>query len=213
MKNLAKLNKIALAALLLSLVAVFFVPAITVAAAGASTLANLQAAFNGESNAHAKYLVYAEKADQEGYHRVGKLFRAAAKAEAIHSQNHAKVIRSMGAEPMADIKPATVKSTRENLQDAIKGETYEQQEMYPAFLEQAAADNNNDAEQTFRFAREAEIEHARLYKLALDNLDEWKASGTQFYVCPTCGFTVEGEPSFADCPVCAKPAKEYQPVS
>lgn len=213
MKIISSVRKIALTALLLSLVAVPFIPSITMAASDASTLANLQAAFNGESNAGAKYLAYAKKADQEGYYRVGKLFRAASKAESIHAQNHAEVIRSMGAEPKADIKAAEVKSTRENLQDAINGETYEQKEMYPAFLKQAAADNNADADQTFTYAREAEIEHARLYKLALDNLDEWKTSETQFNVCPTCGFTVEGKPAFADCPTCAESTKKFLSVS
>jgi hypothetical protein len=32
-----------------------------------STMRNLQAAFNGESNAHARYLAFANKADAEGY--------------------------------------------------------------------------------------------------------------------------------------------------
>ena len=65
-------------------------------AAASTTLENLQAAFNGESNAHARYLAFADKADQEGYGEVGSLFRAAAKAEEVHAANHAVVIKKLG---------------------------------------------------------------------------------------------------------------------
>ena len=173
------------------------------------TMENLQAAFNGESNAHAKYLAYAEKADAEGYGRVASLFRAAASAEKIHLTNHARVIESMGGTPKAEIKLPEIKSTSDNLAEAIKGESYERDTMYPDFLSQAKKDDNPDAVRTFTYAQAAEAEHARLYQKALNNLASWKAPKADFYVCPTCGYTVEGNPSFASCPVCATPASLY----
>lgn len=103
----------------------------------AGTLDNLQAAFNGESNARARYLAFAAKAGEEGYGPVASLFRAAARAEQIHAANHAEVIRALGAEPVAVIDVPEVKSTALNLEAAIAGETYERDVMYPAFLEQA----------------------------------------------------------------------------
>ena len=163
-------------------------------AAGASeeiapaTLADLQTAFNGESNAHARYLAFAQKADQEGYAGVASLFRAAARAEEIHAGNHAAVIKKLGAEPEAKIEEPAVKSTRENLEVAIKGETYERDEMYPKFMEQANADENADAVQTFRFALAAEAEHAKLYTQALNGMENMKVARA-FYVCPVCGYT------------------------
>ena len=69
------------------------------ATAATTTLDNLQAGFNGESNAHSRYLAFAEKADQEGYGEVASLFRAAAKAEEVHATNHAAVIKKMGGTP------------------------------------------------------------------------------------------------------------------
>jgi rubrerythrin len=213
MKKVECFRKISMVVLMIVVASMFLLPIKAQAAPTSPTLANLQTAFNGESNANAKYLAYAKKADEEGYYRVGRLFRAAARAEAIHAQNHAKVIRSMGTEPVAEIKLPQIKSTKANLEDAINGETYEQKEMYPEFLKQAAEDNNKEADQTFRYAREAEIEHARLYALALNDLEEWKVADRQFNVCPICGFTVEGKPSFADCPVCATPAEKYLSIS
>jgi len=176
------------------------------------TLDNLMAAYNGESNAHAKYLAYAKKADEEGYGKVASLFRAAASAEEIHLNNHAQVIAGMGGTAKADIKLPEIKSTMENLKDAVKGETYERDTMYPEFIAQAQKESNADALRTFNYAKDAEGEHAKLYQTALDNLAGWKTTNTDFYVCPTCGYTTMGKPGFASCPVCYTPAKLYEAV-
>ena len=50
---------------------------VSAVAAPGATLDNLQAAYNGESNASAKYAAFAKKADEEGYGQVASLFRAA----------------------------------------------------------------------------------------------------------------------------------------
>jgi rubrerythrin len=176
----------------------------------ATTLDNLQTAFNGESNARAKYLEFARKADAEGYARAAALFRAAARAEEIHANNHAGVIRKLGAEPKAEIHPAEVGSTAENLKVAIAGETYEYETMYAGFLVQARAEGDGAAERTFRFASESEKEHARLYSEALAHLDDWKVAAP-FYVCPTCGWTV-AVVDFARCPVCAAKDEKFEKV-
>ncbi len=179
-------------------------------ASTATTLANLQAAYNGESNAHARYLAFANKADQEGYAGVAGLFRAAARAEQIHAANHAIVIKKLGAAPQAKIEAVMAKSTRENLEAAIKGESYERDEMYPAFLKQARQDGNAEALQTLNYARTAEVEHARLYTAALGNMNNMRA-GTSWYVCPVCGYTT-AKVDFERCPSSFTPASRYEKV-
>ena len=176
-----------------------------------TTLDNLQAAFNGESNARASYLAFAAKADQEGYAPVASLFRAAARAEEIHARNHAGVIAGMGAAPVANIETPAVKSTRENLRTAIKGELYENEEMYPAFLKQARHESNDAAVDTFYLACEVEAEHARLYTKALNALDTLKGAAVAYYVCPVCGFTA-ARVDFDLCPVCSTPGEQYEEV-
>lgn len=180
-RNLSRLGAYALATVLL--------PAAAPSSASKATLANLQTAFNGESNARASYLAFAEKAKAEGFHKVASLFTAAARAEEIHAANHAEVIRKMGGTPQADVKAPKVGSSHENLQAALKGESYERDSMYPSFIAQAKKDGNVDAIQTMNLARNAEIEHAKLYQQALENLDGWKSVGSTFYVCPVCGWT------------------------
>lgn len=177
-----------------------------------TTLENLQAAFNGESNAHARYLAFAQQADKEGYGKAASLFRAAAKAEEIHARNHAEVIKKLGGTPEAKIETPQVKSTKENLAAAIKGESYERDVMYPTFLKVARADRNRDAIQTFNYAKTAEAEHAKLYAEALDNLPQMKGAGQEYYVCTVCGYTTT-KMDFAKCPSCFSPKHKYDKVS
>ncbi len=181
--------------------------------AATKTLDNLQAAFNGESNAHARYLAFAEKADQEQYGEVASLFRAAAKAEDVHAANHAAVIKKMGGTPQAKIDAPVVNSTKENLEAAIKGESYERDTMYPEFLKQARADQNRDAVQTLNYAKTAEAEHARLYSDALNNLPKLKGSKAKdYYVCVVCGYTTP-QLDFSRCPSCFSHKDKYEKVS
>jgi rubrerythrin len=180
--------------------------------APAETLKNLQTAFNGESNAQAKYTAYAKQADKEGYGEVASLFRAAALSEGIHAANHAKVIRSMGAEPKAEIKLPEIKTTSENLASAIKGETYELTTMYPDFIKQAKADDSDATVQTFTWALEAEKMHAKYFQAALDDLNNWKGDKKTFIVCEQCGYTVD-ELDLKKCPICNEPEKYLKKVS
>ncbi len=173
---------------------------------------NLQTAFNGESNAHARYVAFAGKADQEGFGSVASLFRAAARAEQIHADNHAAVIRKLGGNPQATIDKAVVKSTAENLQVAIQGETYERDVMYPKFIKEARAERNTDAIQTFNYAKSAEAEHARLYSESHANLPQLKGQKASYYVCTICGFTTT-KVDFEKCPTCFNPKDKYVAVS
>jgi rubrerythrin len=180
-------------------------------AVSAETMNNLQTAFRGETNAHTRYQAFAAKADEEGYAGVASLFRAAARSEEIHAANHSAAIKAFGGVPDPKPESPEVKSTRENLEAAIKGETYERDEMYPAFIRQAESEANSQALQTLRFARAAEVEHAKLYRQALRNLEELK-SAQVFYVCPVCGFTASN-PDFQRCPTCATPKENFEQVS
>ncbi len=147
---------------------------------------NLKDAFAGESQANRKYLAFAKKADQEGFKQVAKLFRAAAEAETVHAHNH---LRTMGG----------IKSTKENLEEALNGEVFEFQKMYPQMIADAKGESNKAAEQTFSYANEVEKIHADLYKKASDALG--KNAETDYYVCQVCGNTVEGGAP-DNCPIC-----------
>lgn len=182
-------------------------------ASASVTLDHLQEAYNGESNANAKYLAFAKKADAEGYAAVASLFRAAAKAEEIHAANHAAVITKMGAKPTASVKLPEIKSTVDNLKAAVEGESYERDKMYPQFVKDARAAGDADAVRTFNFALAAEGEHATLYGDAAAKLATLKSAlGATYFVCSVCGKTVL-KVDFAKCPVCFSPKDKYLTVS
>lgn len=163
------------------------------------TTKDLMDAFAGESQANRKYLAFAAKADQEGYPRVARLFRAAAEAETIHAHNHLRALKG-------------IKSTKENLQEAVGGETHEFKEMYPGMIAAAQAAGNKEAERTFNFANEVEKVHAQLYQKALDTLDTPEAKKlVDIYVCPVCGYTVEEAPP-DNCPVCNAKGKTFKKI-
>jgi rubrerythrin len=157
----------------------------------------LKEAFAGESQANRKYLAFAAKADQEGFPQAAKLFRAAAEAETVHAHAHLRALKG-------------IRSTRENLQEAIAGETHEFTSMYPEMIEKAKSEGNKEAEKSFDFANTVEKIHARLYQELLDNLESTKESYS-YYVCPVCGYTSEREAP-ETCPVCNTKGKMFKRV-
>jgi rubrerythrin len=176
------------------------------------TVHNLLSAFEGESNAHAKYSAFAIKADGEGLHGAASLFRAAARAEQIHADYHARVIRKLGGEPAATIHPTTVRFTLENLNEARAGERYEIDSMYPEFLREAKGHNNTAAVRSFECALDAEKTHARLFSEAIAVLDSgWLVAARNFFVCAVCGYTSE-TPEAERCPSCNLPWEKFEVV-
>jgi rubrerythrin len=154
---------------------------------------NLMDAFAGESQANRKYLAFAKKAESEGYAQVAKLFRAAAEAETVHAHAH---LRTLGG----------IKSTAENLKEAIAGETHEFKSMYPEMIATATAEGDTKALRSFTYANDVEKIHAELYQKALDNLDSLEKA--DYYVCGVCGYTCENEVPDV-CPVCSSKSQVF----
>jgi len=153
------------------------------------TRSNLGAAFAGESQAHMKYLIFAELAEQEGLANVARLFRAASFSEQMHATNH---LRALGG----------ASKTIENLKVAFGGETFEIEEMYPAYMAVAEAQDEGKAKRTMSHAMEAEKTHAALYAKASEAVAAGKdVALAATFVCDVCGYTVEGEAP-ERCPLC-----------
>ena len=164
------------------------------------TSENLKNAFAGESQANRRYLAFALKADEEGHPQTAKLFRAAAEAETVHAMNH---VRTMG----------EVKDTKENLNTAVNGETFEFKQMYPDYIKVAKDEKNTQAVWSFNVANQVEQIHANLFKKAIDTLKTGKEpTKAEYYVCSVCGNTVENEPP-EKCPICASPKTKFFKVT
>lgn len=136
-----------------------------------TTIRNLQSAAQGEANAANRYELFAQKADEEGYGQVAKLFRAAAVSERIHLRNHQDVLRSLGVTPEpTKLETVQVRSTQENLRVPVEGEREEATTMYPKYAEAARAAGIQSAVRTFTYAGETEQHHLKLFEDALAKL-------------------------------------------
>jgi rubrerythrin len=157
---------------------------------------NLKNAFAGESQANRRYLAFAKKAEQEGFTQIAKLFKAAAESETVHALNHLKII-------------GETKSTMENLGAAVSGETFEFNEMYPKYIDNAKQEEKKQAAWSFDVAKKVEKAHAKLFNKAIDALKNQKPlKQVDYYVCSVCGNTVEGSPPDV-CPICGSPKEKY----
>ncbi|MBD3183674.1 Rubrerythrin-2 [Candidatus Poribacteria bacterium] len=172
--------------------------------------ADLRSAFGGESQAHMRYVIYAQKAKDEGFDNISRLFTAIADAERIHSTNHFSTMADVGgAFLVASIAGFGLGSTSENLDVAIEGETFEINEMYPAYRAVAKAQGEDEAEKSFKWAYMAEKTHAVFFKKAKKASEKGKdVELGVMWICQTCGHTVEGEPP-DQCPVCQEPKEVF----
>ncbi len=157
----------------------------------------LQEAFAGESMAHMKYLAFAEIARKDGYANLANLFEAIAYAEQVHAHNHARAL-------------GLLKKTAENLEAGIDGESFEVEEMYPAYDAIAKLQGEKRAERSIFYAIEAEKIHEDMYRAALEKVNAGNdIDEPEVYVCPVCGHTHYGKPD-DKCPICNLPAEKYR---
>lgn len=172
---------------------------------------NLRSAFGGESQAHMRYKIWGNKAKEEGYKNVSRLFDAIAYAEQIHATGHFKTMKDVsGAFLVASMAGFGLGNTSATLQGAIEGETYEKDQMYPAFHTVAEFQKEKEAVQSFSWAWETEKVHAELFTKAKQAVDK----GTDFqigpvYICEVCGYTMEEVPP-EKCPLCAVTKENFK---
>ncbi|RME27120.1 MAG: rubrerythrin family protein [Deltaproteobacteria bacterium] len=160
------------------------------------TRENLKTAFVGEAKACLRLLGYAERAEQDGYPQMAKLFRAISRAESVHALRHLRLMGVIG-------------TTEENLKASFERETGVSENIYPEFIRQAEADGNQAAVLSFSQSRDAEQFHARLYKNAIDHMVA--ETETSYFVCTVCGYVADGSAP-EQCPVCGAPSEKFEKV-
>ena len=118
------------------------------------TLKNLSNALAGESMAHIKYRYFAKIARAEGFEDVAKHFEKTAEQEVLHAWGHLELL-------MGKL------STKECLQKAIEGETYEFTQMYPNMESDALMEGAYQVAKEIRGQIEESKEHAEEFKAVL----------------------------------------------
>lgn len=156
---------------------------------------NLSYAFAAESKASARNMVFAQKAERDGYPQIARLFRAVADAESVHARKYLMLMRGK------------IGSTEENLEAAFQNEIKANVEEYPKLIREASEEGVIAAERAFSQSRDVEERHAELYKSAMNNMLADRQ--TDYYVCQVCGYVSEDEPP-EKCPVCGAVKEKFK---
>jgi len=164
------------------------------------TSVNLLKAFAGESQARNKYEYFAKVAQKEGYRDIAEHFGRAANNEKQHAKLELRMHTELG-------------DTKQNLQTAIDGESYENTTMYPDFAAVAKAEGNKEAAKLFKAIGKVEVEHEKMFQMLLDRLNadaEFVSEDEEeAWICEVCGHVHYGKKALEVCPVCKHPL-EYQ---
>ncbi len=175
------------------------------------TVQNLQSAFGGESQAYQRYIVWGNKAEEDGFPNVGLLFKAIAYAEQVHAGNHFEVLENVEEEALvASGAVFGLGTTAENLEGAKEGEDFEIEQMYPAYHLVAKDQGESDASVSFYYALEAEKTHSNLFgeaKEAVESGNDYDLESVS--VCEVCGHTVKDNTP-DECPICGVGSEEFK---
>ncbi len=172
------------------------------------TLINLMKAFAGESQARNKYEYFAKIAQKEGYRDIAEHLQRAGNNEKTHAKLELALYNRM-----INGSDKSFGDTKENLQLAIDGESYENETMYPNFAEIAKEEGHKEAYKLFLGISKIEIEHEKMFQMLLDRLEADKEfvsdNSEEAWICEVCGHIHYGKKALKVCPVCKHP-QEYQ---
>jgi len=172
------------------------------------TMVNLMKAFSGESQARNKYEYFAKIAQKEGFRDIAEHFQRAANNEKVHAKLELALKNRMEHK-----RENNFGDTKENLQEAIDGESYENITMYPDFAKIAKEEGHKEAARLFEGIGKIEIEHEKMFQMLLERLeaDEEFVSENEeeAWICEVCGHVHYGKKALKVCPVCKHP-QEYQ---
>ena len=164
---------------------------------------NLNTAITGEAMARSRYSYFAEIAHREGYHYIAKIFEETAENEKYHALEEYKLLRG-------DC------STIDNLKEAIGGENYETEDMYPRFAREAQLEGNQAAEILFTQIAKIEKEHRERFQKLLALVESghvFKREQPIKWKCSICGYTYTGLEPPHKCPYCKHPQEYYEPAN
>ncbi len=174
-------------------------------------LANLLRVQGQKMDEDLRFTAFALKADAEAYAQVAALFRASAVSAKVQVRSHASLVKELGGTPKAAGDKADAASTKDNLAFALKEATHEAETLYPELVKAAQDKGMGVAVRVLTYSKAAITEQAKLYRTALEHLEEWKGAGKVFYVCPVCGLATLGMATEV-CPICHTPKGMFTKV-
>ncbi len=183
------------------------------------TISVLQELYKAEIIASKTYSEFAQKAEEEKYYSVSRLFSALRGSETVHARNFKSILNDLGVESKnfsdPDIKIA---DTKTNLKYALKVELSEIDISYPKIIKKIKIEGNKRALEDITYAWKSEMQHRDLIKKMksalgfffgkiVDKLKETK----DYHVCQRCGSTIFKLPE-KSCIICGSPVSMYKQI-
>lgn len=177
------------------------------------TAVNLHTSFAAEAQARTRYDFFANKAQDEGYIQIAKIFRETAGQEFEHALRFFKFFNGGELEIKWPFPTGVIKDTHANLLSAAALEKYVSQDMYAKFAVIAQEEGFERAADTFNTIIVAETHHEKLYRELARNIATDRVvhkDEEQVWRCLSCGYIHTGKSAPQKCPACVKPAGYFE---
>ncbi len=177
------------------------------------TAKNLHASFAAETQARTRYDFFSDRARDEGFMQIAKIFSETAKQEYEHALRFFKFFNGGELEVKWVFPTGVIKDTRANLLSAAALEKYVSEDMYANFAETARKEGFERAEDTFNNIIVAEQHHEQLYLELADNMANNKVFNKdeeKVWRCLSCGYLHKGKSAPDKCPACVKPTGYFE---
>lgn len=181
------------------------------------TISVLQELYKAEIIASKTYSEFAQKAKEEKYYSVSRLFSALSESESVHARNFKNILNDLGVEPKRFPEPdIKIADTKTNLKWALNVELSEIDTNYPKLIKRIKPEGNERALEDITYAWKAEMQHRDLIKKMKSSLwlffgkivDKLKEAH-EYHVCQRCGSTVFKLPE-KSCIICESPVSMYK---
>lgn len=182
-----------------------------------AAIAALEHYYQEEKSAAIRYRAYGQKALEEGFPNIARLFRAFSLSETVHAVNARKLLRELGG--TADdtfIYIFDVKATQSNLTESVVVEIGEIEKNYPELFSSVEFEGQRalkDSIGNFWGAERNQMDTLRkikantgfTYYLLIRKIE---GSAVKYYICTVCGqLEIKAPPTV--CQVCGSPGTAY----
>jgi rubrerythrin len=172
---------------------------------------NLQPAYMRAARLAYTYDLFAKKAEKDYYTNIARMYRAAAKAEAVHAAGHLEQMKALGFTPkLFTPEKVVVGSTMQTLRMALSDEQIESESMYPNLISTSEGEHLNDLAAQLRRYMRSDEQQKKLMQEALNK--NGAISRVPFYVCPKCGGLIMSSKN-PGCPDCGVKPEEMLKVT
>jgi len=177
------------------------------------TAINLHTSFAAETQARTRYDFFANKARDDGYIQIAKIFNETANQEFEHALRFFKFFNGGELEIKWIFPTGVIKDTRANLLSAAALEKYVSEDMYARFAKVAEQEGFERAADTFNNIIVAEAHHEKLYLELARNIETdrvFQKDEEKVWRCLSCGYIHTGKSAPEKCPACVKPAGFFE---